>query len=85
MINIGIGTRFTSSTFMMKAKIIAIDKEAATVDVELSYSDGTAWIEKGWNLHHVRWAFQENIYKAIHDPVDEALQKKIDKSYNNFI
>lgn len=59
------GLKFTSTHFTATAEIKEVREKDNEVDVILSPSDGHAWVEKGWNLEHLKWGFERKEYNPI--------------------
>lgn len=57
------GLKFTSTNFAMTAEVKEVRLKENEVDVILTPSDGHAWVEKNWNLEHVKWGFERGEYK----------------------
>lgn len=62
-----VGLKFTSVHFSMDAEIVAIREGTNEIDVKLTSSEGFAHVEKGWNLQHTKWGFEQGEYIPV-DP-----------------
>lgn len=58
------GLKFTSVHFRMKAQIKEVREKENEVDVILTSIEGDSWVEKNWNLQHVKWGFEKGEYKV---------------------
>lgn len=75
-----VGTEFTSRHFSAMAKVVAIREDENKCDVELTPSNGFAWVERNWNLDHVKGAFENGDYVEISS--GEAQKRLNDKNYH---
>lgn len=59
------GLKFTSVHFAMTAEVKAVHEKENQVEVMLTSTEGHSWIEKDWNLQHMKWGFEKKEYNPI--------------------